>query len=519
MRKFEKTQFLKNVGSSWFALAINLAIGVFLSPFILHRLGDTAYGIWVLIFSFTGYYGLFDLGIRSSIVRSVSKFTATQDREEISKLMSTSFFSYSCIGAATMLITVVLCLFLNKIFHVPLEFHSSAQLLLLMVGGAVALGFPLGVFGGILEGLQQFYILNWTGIASTALRAVLIVVFLRRGYGLLTAAAITVVLPLLAACVRGVIAVRALPISLKLGYVNRKTFGEMAGYSGITFVIMVAARLRFQTDEIVIGTMLSAVAITYFSIGARIVDYATDVINSLAQLFVPMSSHTDASGNINRLRKIFVAGNRACAFTILPISATLIILGKSVIEVWMGQKYIEKSYPVLLILLIPCTLMLAQAASGRVLLGMSQHKTLAVVTLVEGISNLLLSILLVRPYGIIGDAIGTAIPLTCTMVFFMPRHLCHKLGLRVGDFLRHAYSLPIILCMPMVAVLLLMHYWFVPHTRLQLAGQVLAAGLTYGLCMLWAFMTNNAFHVADLNPVGGQALFDVAVPTVSKGLY
>jgi hypothetical protein len=105
------------------------------------------------------------------------------------------------------------------------------------------------------------------------------------------------------------------------------------------------------------------------------------------------------------------------------------------------------------------------------------------------------------------------------MVFFMPRHLCHKLGLRVGDFLRHAYSLPIILCMPMVAVLLLMHYWFVPHTRLQLAGQVLAAGLTYGLCMLWAFMTNNAFHVADLNPVGGQALFDVAVPTVSKGLY
>ncbi len=293
----------------------------------------------------------------------------------------------------------------------------------------------------------------------------------------------------------------------------------MAGYSGITLMIIMAAKLRFQTDEIVIGTALSAAAITYFSIGARIVDYATDVINNLAQLFVPMSSQSEASGNINRLRKIFIAGNRACAFTILPISASLIVLGKSVIEVWVGRKYIEQSYPVLLILIIPCTLMLAQAASGRVLLGMGKHKTLAIVSFVEGISNLLLSIVLVRPYGIIGDAVGTAIPLTCTMVLFMPSHLCAKLGLRIGTFLREAYSLPVILCTPMLVVLLLLHHWFVPHTWLQLATHAFAASLTYGLCMLWAFLTDKAFHIADLSPIEGEALLEVTIPTQSEASY
>jgi len=69
MRKFEKRQILKNVGSSWSALAINVVVGVFLSPFIVHRLGDAAYGIWVLIFSVTGYYGLFDLVIRFQVHR------------------------------------------------------------------------------------------------------------------------------------------------------------------------------------------------------------------------------------------------------------------------------------------------------------------------------------------------------------------------------------------------------------------------------------------------------------------
>src|SRR5712692_6089543 len=89
MRKLEKAQIIKNVGSSWFSLGINILVGIFLSPFILHRLGDAAFGIWVLIFSLTGYYGIFDFGIRSSIVRYVSKYTATHDIDEVSRLICT----------------------------------------------------------------------------------------------------------------------------------------------------------------------------------------------------------------------------------------------------------------------------------------------------------------------------------------------------------------------------------------------------------------------------------------------
>ena len=77
MTKINKRQIIKNVGSSWFSLGINVLVGLFLSPFLVHYLGDSAFGIWVLIFSITGYYGLFDLGIRSSLIRYVSKFTAT----------------------------------------------------------------------------------------------------------------------------------------------------------------------------------------------------------------------------------------------------------------------------------------------------------------------------------------------------------------------------------------------------------------------------------------------------------
>lgn len=500
MRKLEKLQIIKNVGSSWFALGVNIVVGVFLSPFILHRLGDTAFGIWVLIFSVTGYYGIFDFGIRSSIIRYVSKYTATRDIDEVSGLVNTAMFTYSCVGVASLVVTLIGCVYVDRLFKIPADFHATAQWLLLIVGSSVAIGFPLGVFGGILDGLQKFYVNNWVNIAFTGvIRVVLIVVYLNRGYGLLTVALITVGLPVIASVVRAFVALHALPIKFRWRYVDRESFRHMANYSGITFMIIIAARLRFKTDAVVIGTFLSSAAITYFYAGSRLVDYAGELVSSLAQIFVPMSSRSDAAGNMDQLRKIFVVGNRACAFTILPISTFFLILGKSIIEVWLGKRYVAQGYPVLLALILPHTLMLMQGASPRILFGMSKHGKLAIVTLIEGVSNLVLSILLVRPMGIVGDALGTAIPMLGTYLLFLPWHLCSRLGLRLSTYLRNAYLLPLLLCAPLVAVLLLLQRWFVPHTYRQLIPQLLIGGLVYAAGLGWAYMSNRALHPGDLS--------------------
>jgi O-antigen/teichoic acid export membrane protein len=501
MREFEKTQILNNVGSSWTALATNVLVGIFLSPLILHRLGDAPYGIWILIFSVTGYYGLFDLGIRSSVIRYVSKYTATGDSEKLTHFVSTALFSYTCIGLLTMALTATLSSSVEHLFKIPHEMHSQARLLLLMVGASVSLGFPLGVFGGMLEGLQRFYILNWTSIGSTLLRAALIVHFLNRGYGLITVALITVALPVLSSILRAIIVFRLCPVSLGLRYVDKVSFRHMATYGGTTFLVIVAGQLRFRTDELVLGGMMSTVAITYFSIGARIVDYSQEFVSSLAQIFVPMSSQSEAKGDLERLRKVYIAGNRVCALLILPITIILILLGKHVIRIWVGARYIPHSYPVLVVLIIPFTLMLMQGASGRLLFGIGKHQSLAKVTLLEGIANLILSIALVPPLGVVGDALGTAIPLCCTFLLFMPRHLGRQLGVPVRSFLRQAYSLPLLLNLPLLGVVWLANRFFTPKNLIQLVMEIGAAFLIYGIGVLCAYKTGRVFRVTELGVV------------------
>jgi O-antigen/teichoic acid export membrane protein len=173
-------------------------------------------------------------------------------------------------------------------------------------------------------------------------------------------------------------------------------------------------------------------------------------------------------------------------------------LGKSFIEVWVGSKYVASAYPVMLVLLLPTTLMLAQSASGRTLWGMAKHQTWAWVVLAEGAANLILSVVLVRPYGILGDAIGTAIPLTCSMIFFLPSHLCRLLRIRLRTYLYSAFVFPLALCVPLLAALLLMRRWFIPHRLGPLLIQVGIAGIVYGLGLAWAFWTHRAWDVGHL---------------------
>jgi O-antigen/teichoic acid export membrane protein len=390
--------------------------------------------------------------------------------------------------------TVLGSFYVDRFFHIPTAFLHDAQILFFMVGTCIAVGFPLGMSGGILEGLQRFYLLNSTNIVGTLIRAALIIYFLHRGFGLLTVAFITMSMPLLMSAIRGVIAQNIVAVPYGWRYVDRESFKQVANYGSVTFMIIVAARLRFKSDAVIIGTFLSAAAITRFSIGSRLVDYAGETVSSVAQIFTPMSSQFHATGDYDGLRKIFISGNRACAFIMFPLAVALIVMGKSVIEAWVGPRYIS-SYIILLIALIPATLYNAQTTSNRILFGMSMHKALAMVVLIEGVSNIILSVALVRPLGIIGDTIGTAIPLFCTAVFFLPRHLCRKLEVPILKFITETYFYPLLFCIPMALVLLLMQRSFYAHRYPQLVVNLLAGGATYAVGVLWFFFTRESVGI------------------------
>jgi O-antigen/teichoic acid export membrane protein len=269
-----------------------------------------------------------------------------------------------------------------------------------------------------------------------------------------------------------------LPLRLILHRPDPRVFRQMAGYGAFAFLITIAEKLRFQSDAIVIGAFLSATAITFYAVASRLVEYSTYAVRSVAQIVTPMSSQLDATGDRSRLRRLLIAGNRACALMVFPLAVVLVVCGRSLIEVWVGARYVS-SYSILLLLIVPKSLYLAQSTSTRILLGMGRHKILASVLLLEGVVNLVLSFLLAPRFGLMGVAWGTAIPLGCTSLLFLPRHLCRQLEVPLSIFLRRTYLLPLALCLPLAGVLWFLSSRFPAHSYRTLLWQLACGGLVY----------------------------------------
>jgi O-antigen/teichoic acid export membrane protein len=482
-------QAVKNVTATWLGLVVHAIVGFFLSPFVLHRLGDEAFSLWILVFAVTGYFGLLDFGVRSSIIKYTAKFVATDDKDQLSRYLSTSMAFYGVIALVVLLATTLGYFYLQMLFKIPAGLLGSVRLLFLLGGTGVAVSFPLGVFAGALEGLQKFSWLQVSQIGITLLRGALIVAALRGGGGLLAVGTITIAMSLLGSLIFACLALYALPIGLSLQHVEKKAFRKMVGYGVFAFAILVAEKLRFHSDAMVIAALLSSTAITHFSIGARLVEYSSYAVRSMSQIFTPMSSQFHATGHLAHLQHTFIAGNRACAFIIFPLCVSLIILGKPIIEAWVGTRYVG-SYSVLVLLLVPRTLYLAQSTSTKILLGMGRHRVLAMVLLLEGGANLLLSVLLARRFGIVGVALGTAIPMACTSLFFLPGHLCRVLEMSFGKFLSRAYRLPAVLAAFQAALLWFLSREFPVHTYGGVFLEIASGGLVYAAGLVWEFFSS-----------------------------
>ncbi|HEY6291445.1 MAG TPA: hypothetical protein VI455_07790 [Terriglobia bacterium] len=52
--------------------------------------------------------------------------------------------------------------------------------------------------------------------------------------------------------------------------------------------------------------------------GLKLSEYPAGLVQGLAQIFTPMSSQFDASGDLARPGRVFVAGNRAYVLVIFP---------------------------------------------------------------------------------------------------------------------------------------------------------------------------------------------------------
>lgn len=427
-----------NMSARYAAIIVELVIGLLLLPFNLAHLGKAAYGLWMLTASVTTYFSVLEMGYGSGLLKFVAQYRARRDRDALNEVLSTTFVVFGLIGLVTYGAMVLVALNVGRIFNVTPDQASIAALLVAIIGLQIALHFPFSVFGSVINGFQRYDINSAVSIATSVVAGAVNVAVLLAGYGLVELVAALTTVRIASYVVYRATAYRVFPgLRIRLSLFCRQRLREVSGFSIYMAVIDWAHRLNFASDPIIIGIFLNSTAVAVWTVGQRLAQATQRFTNQLNRVLFPVVVDSDASGDAARLRQILVQGTRFSLAMVVPVAISLVLLARPLIDRWVGPGF-EESVLVAQLLALTVLVRVGNAPANLLLKGAGAHRAVAFVNLAAGLVNIGLSILLVRPYGLAGVAVGTFAPVTASAALVLFPMACRRVGLSWREGYRQA---------------------------------------------------------------------------------
>src|SRR5687768_5623413 len=207
-----KGHIYRNSISNYVFLVVRLGLGVVLFRLLFKGLTDEEFGFWGLLWSVFGYGILLDFGFGFTAQKRVAELSAQKDWDQLSRVLSTIFFSYVGIAAVLVLIGITCSPFLIDLFAgISPENRSSFTLTLTLFFCGMGLAFPLGIFPEMLKGQQRISLANYVLLGGFLANFVLVLFCIHNKWGLHILLLITVGCSMIAEVICGLFALRAMP--------------------------------------------------------------------------------------------------------------------------------------------------------------------------------------------------------------------------------------------------------------------------------------------------------------------
>lgn len=476
-------KIIKNALANSVGFAVEAIIAFCMLPYIIHRIGESSYGIWALTLSVTGYMGILNLGLRPAVNKYVAQYNALGENGKIRDLVQASLFSYMICGFIIIVLSGLLSVYCNQLFNIPHEYQDVASVLILLVGSQMAIGLIAVIYGGVISGLQRYEINNGIEIAVMLSRTAIIVGLLDR-YPHIYTIAIANFCMVVAGHIATVVIAREIADIKKIKLFRmptREVIITIFSFSMITFVIGIVGRIMSYVDSMIIASMLTTTAVTYYTVGSRLVKYTKNLIEVLVNVIAPATSALNAKNNEN-IKAVYLYSSKVCCLICFPILSFLIIQGNEFLMLWIGEVYPD-SYMVMCILSIGGFILFPQLNTIPILYGLAKHKIIMWLSIVEGILSVSLSIFLCSYYGVIGIAIGLAFPKAFLGGLIYPVYLSKYLKLNLTDIIIKCYLRSLISTIPLIIGLYLFKKYYVLDNMLLFLSQIFLLAVLHLLAM------------------------------------
>jgi len=465
-------------------LISSAVIDFFLIRFFLGALGEVQYGVWLLIAgTLFRYAALLSMGLNSSINRYIPVFLAKNDEAGIKRVISTSFYFFWLLGAVLAASSVVIYWNVGSWFAIEPQLTSCAATLVLVVGFSFAVAMPFQPATAILSGLQRFDVINMVMLVTLILRALLLIVLLSRGWGLLMMGLVFGASEILLRILHAVFVRKFLTAaSLSFANLDLRLLRQMLAYGINTFMYSAGAIIIYKASSIIIGIFLDTAQVSRFEIAAAGVLLLTQFLQAATAAIKPAVSDLDARNDHLRVKEISFLSQKYSLLVIIPGGCFLVAMGREFLWIWVGGKFADPAVVntmgvILAVLAVGHCLQLAQHSNFLVLVGRGQHKIFGILIALTALVCVSASVISVKVlnWGLIGIAWSNLLPMAFVSGLILPIYFHRKMRISAMESLRHVWRPALLGSLPAVVMLTVWKYLAPPDSWPEIISVVVAA--------------------------------------------
>ncbi len=409
-----------NLATSAIAWGWPILLMFITAPVIVQGLGPDAYGIRGLVTSIIGYFALLDLGLNGAVTKYLAEYRVQDNKPLMTELLGTTLTTYTILGLfGGILIWLLAEWFTTKIFIVPPEFYTQSVWAFRLTGVGFFLSMITWWGSSIPTGIQRFDVFNGISIGFGTITTLGSVTAVLMGYGLI-GVVIANVLSNVIAVLAYWIAIRKLMPDIVIRFsFDRAMFKRTVLFGLYMVAFRIFSLLFYQLDIMLIGALIGAAAVTFYIIPQSIAQVIHGINGNLMQIIFPMASEFSATGDRQKLERLFFRGFNLCMVAGLAAAVPLAVVAEPLLRFWMSPEIAQQSTLVLELLIVTFFLFGLTALTTSFLGGINLPQFVMYGPLVSGVSGMIFYAALIKLFGIKGAALGKLLSVALTVAYYI----------------------------------------------------------------------------------------------------
>lgn len=422
-------RFFINLFGNIFSFIIAFLVSIWLTPFIINKLGSEAYGFIPLSQSLVDYMALISLALNGMLQRFFTISVKSSDMKNAKSYFNTSLFANIFIAPILVILVIISTFYIDKILNVPAEILIDVQITFLIFGMSFIINMIFNSFGMAFFCENRLELNSIGNVITVAVRAIILVIVLNLFTPHIWIVGIGAIIPSIILVFYNYYYFKKLlpEINISYKFFDFSKLKELLSAGIWNSINYIGAILYLRIDMLVANLLLGSKIAGEFSAVLVWSNLLRGISTTITSVFSPTMMKLYAEDKIDEFIRYSNFSVRISGFILAIPIGIIFSFSESILNIWLGNDFIKYSL-LLKLMVVHLPINLSVQSLFAVFMTKNKMRTPAIVTIIMGLINMVIAVIFVKylNWGIYGITVAGGIMLMAKNLIFTPIY-CAKI--------------------------------------------------------------------------------------------